>query len=362
MQVTGSGFGASEVVNLTDSNGALSGSADTGGSGSFTTSAVVAAGAQGGSDVVTATGTTSADSAQATFIVAAPAVSLASASASLGERVTISGTGFAPNESSTILVADGALLAQPATTDASGAFTTTAVPVACGPFYVGAEDTSGDISAQGPILTITCPVVDPISPGAAPPGGTVGVTVSGFYPGGEASAVLAWGGYGPCGGGGSPLDRAQLFSGIPVDGSGNLSTSVVLPLDAEGGCVTVREQVEVSGSQYTFSAGPPEFTNLPNLSVDGPTISTSPYPIAPGETVTVAGSGFGAGDSIVITDADNNTLATTTASSAGGFANLSVVIPAGSSDTYIVATDQQTGISTAGGWCVGPSYCMTASP
>ena len=181
VQVTVTGFGPSEVVDVTfQGQGAAVASCTTDSTGtcetgpSFTVPSVA-----DGAYQVTATGETSQLSASATFVVVAPAVSLSPASGGVGTSAQASFGGFGAGEQIAVSF-DGTATGDTCQADATGACTATFVVPAVG---VGSYQVTGTGASTEVSASASYQVVVALSPAYGLAGSSVSVTFAGFESG-----------------------------------------------------------------------------------------------------------------------------------------------------------------------------------
>ena len=189
-----------------------------------------------------------------------------------GEVVTLAGTHFAPSASVSITI-PGVATPIAATTDGSGAFSTTwTVPAgfALGPVIITATDTASNVASD----TVTV-VEAALNATDAPQGGTVHVTGTDFIPGENVTITLP--------GGGTTVVVADL--------NGDISYDWPVPATQAPGTVTFTATGD-SGRTASDNA---------TITLATATLSASPNPVVPGGTVTLTGGNFAPGEAITLT-------------------------------------------------------------
>ena len=236
----------------------------------------------------------------------------------VGTSVTIAGSNFGATQGSSTITFNGA--AATVTTWTSSQIVATvpaAVPSGAGPVSVTVNSI-----ASVPIATFTAikPVITSLAPPAAPIGGTVTLSGSGFGPSASGNQVL--------------------FNGTAATATAWRDTgiTVTVPSSATSGSVSVVED--------SYSSNSASFTVIESLSLSGLTPAIGPL----GTTVTITGTGFG------------STQSNSVASFYGAAANV-----VSWSDTSIVTTvpvGTSTGsvsVTVAGETAYGPIFFLTSS-
>ncbi|MFB9071572.1 choice-of-anchor G family protein [Citricoccus parietis] len=294
--VDGSGYPPSAEVDvqLLDPAGEpVPGTATTGASdenGDFTTTITVPQGTEPGAFEVEGVSGDVAETAPLTVedaVEAGPAdLSVSPGTVAPGEDVTVDGSGYPPSAEVDVQLLDpaGAPVPGTATTvtsDENGDFTTTiTVPEGTEPGAFEVEGVSGDVAETAPLTVESADEVGPadlsVSPGTVAPGEDVTVDGSGYPPNAEVEVQLL----DPEG---NPVPGTE--SAVTTDENGDFETTITVPegtepgdydVVAEAGDVTETAPLEV---QDAAEAGPAE-------------LSVSPGTVAPGEDVTVDGSGY----------------------------------------------------------------------
>ena len=211
---------------------------------------------------------TSFESATDTFTVE-PDIELNKTSATVGERVTIYGTGFRANR--TVRIRFESSTVETTSTNSRGSFTETfTVPES--------EHGSHDVSADDSTYRISTNISVEQSISITPESGATSteVTVNGTGFRGDRTIIITFEG-----------DRVDTRpSSVRSDSDGSFVASFDVPT-----CINRTPEIEAGDGRYTASA---EFTIIASLSVD-------PKSGVVGETTTITGHGFRSNRSIKIT-------------------------------------------------------------
>lgn len=326
IQVSGSGYAPGDAVVITI-GGVEAGTATAGAGGAFSTTVTVPTGAPVGASELVATGAVAGGAASPftvepvsydPFIVADPA------SVEPGGSTTVRGTGFAPGESVAVELFGAA---QSIDADGTGSFAVAFdAPDAPGTFTasaVGSEtalpvETAVTVTASGYTTSVAA------SPDPVIAGGSVTVSGGGYEPGESVTVTLG--------------DESRT---VEADGDGGFSTAFAIPVDAAAGTLAV-------GAVGATSQTPASASVVVQAAPAAPpaVISAAPDEAQQGAPVTVAGSGFGAGETVLVTLAGAETEAT--ASDDGSFSVIVVVPPtAGAGPATATATGSETGRSAS---------------
>ncbi len=251
----------------------------------------------------------------ASFSVIVRRITISPSSRSVGEQTTVSGNGFAASSSMTFYLDNAAVSAATATTtDASGSFTATLTMPAAprGSHTIKAQDASANYA------TATVTIVQKIT--TSPISGAVGdtITINGTGFTATKTVTFYW-------------DNAivSATTATTTDSGGSFTNSTFTVPSASRGSHTLKAQDSVGYSAvFTFTIAEK--------------ITITPTTGAPAATVTVAGSGFRATQTITI-KYNNVAISTNPAviytDSSGAF-NASFSVPAGLAGTYtVLATD-----------------------
>jgi hypothetical protein len=303
VNVTGSGFAASETNVIVTFDGAPQGSpATASATGAWTATFTVPA-AAGGSHSIGASGssTTAASTATVNFTVGA-GISLNKTNGAAGTSVTVTGSGFVAGESNVNVTFDGTPIGSPTQASSTGAWTATfTVPAAQGGTHaVGAFGSTTQASTVQVVnYTMGAGIAINKTSGAA--GTIVTVTGSGFGAGENGITVT--------------YDGNPIGSPLSASPTGGWTSNITVPFSAAG------QHTFGAGSQQTPNAGSASFKVTPAIAFN----TTSGFV---GASVTVSGSGFAANSAIQITYDGNaiNTNGTVTTDASGNFSK-TIVIP-----------------------------------
>ena len=290
--VSGTGFASSETVDVYwDSLADQVTTATSNASGSFTATFDVPTPTNNGSHTVIAAGTT-LDQATAAFTVG-PQITLAPTNGGVGSTVTVTGSGFSAGEDVGLAFDTTAVGTTVAGT--SGDISTTfTVPqgVLNGPHTVTATGLSSKLTGKA---TFTVGAVIKLKPASAAPGASVTVTGSGFHP--TEAVSLSFNG--------TALTPAAP---ITTDNQGGFTASFTVPATIAGSDPVVATGASgATGDQATAT-----------LSVKA-ALTLTPLEGRPGNQVQVSGQGFGADETVTLTDTEGDAIAAPLTNSVGSF-------------------------------------------
>jgi hypothetical protein len=303
--VSGQGFAADDTITISFDGVAVATSpaaVTTNSVGSFTATFVVPTAGQGDHTV-------RAEDATGNFVTETFAIgqsmSITPTQGLVGDQVTVSGTGFAANESITITLDDVAVATTPAviTTGADGSFSATfIVPSAAnGAHTVVAEDASGNSDAA----TYSVQHIMAMEPAEGKVGDQVTVSGSGFA-------------------GSSPItiffDNVNVGTATTAADGSLAGATFNVPVSAKG-AHTVKIQ-DASGNSDTAT-----FTT-------GETMAISPASGFVGDQIAATGTGFGANRSLTFY-IDNESVGATTTDANGSFSGI-FIIPASANGDHTV--------------------------
>jgi hypothetical protein len=226
-------------------------------------------------------------------------VTITPALAAVGDRITISGTGFAASQSVTIYLDDAS--AGSATTDSVGTVSQTSFTVPAsswGSHTIRIQDASGNYATA----SLSTKQSITLAPASGPIGTKVTVSGNGF----NANAAIT-----------ITLDDVPITTAVITDTKGSFSTILDIPASSGGA-----HQIKASDGTNTDTR---IFTVTATMSVN----PTSGYV---GTKVTVNGSGFLASLSVSITF--NNVLVKTVSADAKGSFTTNFEVPAQGGGTY----------------------------
>ncbi|NUL48331.1 choice-of-anchor G family protein [Cellulosimicrobium funkei] len=258
--------------------------------GDFTTTITVPEGAEPGAFEVEGVSGDVAETAPLTVedaVEAGPAdLSVAPGTVAPGEEVTVDGSGYPENAEVDVQLLDPAGEPVPGTettvtTDENGDFTTTiTVPEGTEPGAFEVEGVSGDVAESAPLTVEDAVEAGPaelaVSPGTVVPGEDVTVDGSGYPPNAEVDVQLL----DPAG---APVPGTETT--VTSDENGDFTTTITVPEGTEPGAF------EVEGVSGDVAETAP--LTVESADEAGPAdLSVAPGTVAPGEDVTVDGSGY----------------------------------------------------------------------
>jgi hypothetical protein len=271
-------------------------------------------------------------------LAAGESISLSPTSGPPGTTVTVSGSGFSSGDSGVVWfdinhngLLDPGEPNTPATADSGGGFSVSLVvpDVTTGSYDIKADvPLGGSVEASAP-FTVPSPSIS-ITPTSGPPGTSIIVVGINFKLGATVTIFFDLNSNGL-------LDSGESVGTVTASSSGAFSTTVSAPtLPSDTYNVRATDGVNTAPPGVTFT-----ITSA---------ISLSPTSGPPGTTVTVSGSGFGAGDSgTVCFDSDDNgqcdvgePSASVTASATGTF-TATLIVPDVAADTYDILADVPSG-------------------
>ncbi|MBI4284614.1 MAG: IPT/TIG domain-containing protein [Chloroflexi bacterium] len=311
--VTGSGFGLSETgITVTYDGTALTPNLTASSLGGWSTTITIPASASGSHTIDARGNTTLATTvADQTFTVT-PSISTSRTSGSPGSTATITGTGFAANETGITVTYDGTALASNLTANAQGGWSTT---ITIPPSTAGAHaiDASGNITSAATItgLTFTTGASISASRTTGPPGTSVTITGSGFGAG-ETGIVVTY-------------DGTALTPNLTASAQGGWSTTITIPPSTAGS-----HTIDAAGAITTATAiADITFTTTPTIAISRTSGTV-------GSPLTVSGSGFGANETGIVVTLDGSSLGSGVSASAQGGWSTNVVLPAAASGPHII--------------------------
>jgi hypothetical protein len=282
-------------------------------------------GAKQGFPFLDARGLTSARKAKATIhVVYRPSLHVTVPSLRPGQAAIITGSGFVPGSRdrvSIIIPRPGQpteTLSQDVKADGSGAFTTSiALPsnTRTGVFTVMAVDVVRGFQGQTSLTISVNPSITSVRPDPVLPGNGVTITGGGFAANSQITLHATFPLY--TGGPRTVTASAQ------TNGKGNFSARLYVPGKAASGSVRV---VAAGASAQTATS-----IHVRQVAAR---ISVSPGSVIPGQSVTILGSGYPAGDAVAITmsvtlmNGSKRTLHTTATATSQGSFSVTLPIPA----------------------------------
>jgi len=254
-----------------------------------------------------------AGQARPRLAAAAPTVTVSPASDNPGAMVTVSGSGFAANETVTLAFDGNLTYSSKAQATAAGQLPETAftIPPTSGPgahAVVATGATSGRKATAG--LTVTpapsSAATLTVAPGATTRGGAVSVSGGGFTPNEAVELTID--------GVSTPLTT------LHADAAGALpATTITIPYAATVGAHTLTARGTTSAKTATAAL---------TLNAVTATLTVVPASSTRGGAVTVSGGGFAAGESVTITiDGVSDPLAIARAGATGLLSPTSLTIP-----------------------------------
>lgn len=332
LDVSGTHFQPGETVNVDIvalSSSARLGTAQVDQSGNFSlTKVAVPANTPEGSVSVVATGASSKLSATAALKIGSRPVTLtlAQTSAKAGESLNVGGKGFIPGETVTLILSGGKLSAVTLATivvGTDGSFSQNGVIVPsfvpAGTYALVASGQASGRSARGQLTIQAPPAARPLisiidashlqgKPFNLSPGGLVQIAGSNFPSGAPITFQLVSG------------STTIKLATVAANGNGAVGPiGLTIPATTVAGSYTLQAQV---GGKTVASVD----THIAFLT---PHINVSTGTLTPGATVTVRGSGYAAGEQIVLAlnGAALVTRPTTVLVNSGGYFTLSFVVP-----------------------------------
>lgn len=280
---------------------------------------------------VVATGVTSNRQATANVTVQAPTPTVVVSPTSVNPTgtVAITGTHFQPGETVTIdlVTLAGTTRLGTATVDSTGGFTSSnlAIPQNTpeGTASVVITGVTSHLSATTQLKIGALPASVTVTPATVSPGGTVGISASGFIPGETVGIGLR----------GGPIAAFTLATVVVGTGGGVSIQNVTIPGFLPAGSYTLTIAGQTSGRSATTSltvqAPRPA---APIISIISPTSANGNAPVlSPGGLLQVAGSNFPAGARITLALAGGSgapVLTTITANDQGSFGPIGLTVPA----------------------------------
>ncbi len=314
IQVQVTGFGPSETVEIRwdSETGPVLTRLTTSGNGSGSGSFTIPLDSARGSHPITGLGTTSTVRAWSAVEVLALDVTVAPAAGSPRQRVTVSGSGFAPNETVDVFWDGNTTPAENATADASGNATVVSsaplMPTGDHPVKLKGR-TSG---RQGTARFTVVPSIS-LYPTSGP-GGTV-VTVKGRGWGRGATVGVYW-------------NRTSSSSGVRVcnltaSSTGSFTCQFTVPNVA----LARYPVVGVSGSQTASATFRVTAATVSGSTTPTIVMSLSPESGSPRDYVTVQGSGFAPGETVELRWNDSSTASATAKANSSGTVSIRTRVP-----------------------------------
>ncbi len=307
--ISGTGFTADSTYTVKfGTTNVASGPCD--GSGAFTTSFSVPTKARGQYPVTVTTG--AGDTSNPINFTITPKVTLSPSSGAVGDTVTVNGTGFKASSSVTIYFDTTSV--GTATTDANGSFNgaTFTVPESLrGTHTVKGKDADGD----SPTVDFTISQKVTITPTSGSVGDTVTVNGTGFA---ASSNITIY------------FDTTNVGTATTNATGSFTNNTFTIPSTSRGSHIIKAQDASSNYATATFAVAHK--------------ITITPTNGAPGMTVTVNGSGFGASKTVTIkynAAAVTTTPATINTDATGSF-TASFIVPASVAGTYAVEVSDGT--------------------
>jgi hypothetical protein len=246
-----------------------------------------------------------------------PEITVTPDSGTVGQKINVAGTGFASEEEDIEVTFDGEARKENITADEDGSWTASiAVPIrTCGRYDIDASGTSTRARDVDDVkFTVVAGVA--VTPALAYVGDEITVTGGGFAPGEDGVKVT--------------FDGTVMATNIPVDTHGCWESSFALPASAYGS-----HTVSASGD----TTKPAVTTTLnTKTKIEG----LSPVEGAPGDSVTLTGSGFSSNKKLTVTVGGKNANLGDVRSQTNGNVKITFQVPKGSPEgkQSVVVTDE----------------------
>jgi hypothetical protein len=317
--VTGEGFGANQsgITVAFDREIVTSVSSDT--RGSWTLELTVPP-AKKGTYPIKASGGGSEE--QTSFSVG-PGLAINKPQAGPGESITVTGGGFAPNETGIVLKLGDTTLASGITANADGSWDTSFVipPLPANSYKLtasGPQTSAGSIQER--IITLTTRLT--LKPESASPGNTVVLSGQGFGANEQGLSIL--------------YDDVAVVSGINTDGSGAFTRSFAIPPSTAG-----RHSIVVGGSGSGVASGSGiNFQVRPGFLMES---ATGPS----GVTMQLVGTGFGPDEPDIEIKFGAETVLSGVSADENGSFEQSFLVPPTPAGQQIISASSPSGSLTA---------------
>lgn len=252
-----------------------------------------------------------------------PKITVTPDSGTVGQKINVAGTGFASEEEDIGVTFDGEARKENITADEDGSWTASiAVPICtCGRYDIDASGTSTRARDVDDVkFTVVAGVA--VTPALAYVGDEITVTGGGFAPGEDGVKVT--------------FDGTVMATNIPVDTHGCWETSFILPPSAYGSH-TVSASGETTAAVTT--------TLNTKTKIEG----LSPVEGAPGDSVTLTGSGFYSNKKLTVAVGGKNANLGDVRSQTNGNFVVSFRVPKGTPQgtRTLVVTDEGGGTDSA---------------
>lgn len=298
--IAGGGFTANTSITLSATFPLYGGgtrtvttTAQTNGSGSFSTHLSVPANAAASTVAVTAQGPNGRASAQLRTRELAASITASPAAALPGSTITVSGSGYLAGAKIDVSVAvrltngSTTTLTTSAPANGQGQFRTALhIPAnAVGGTYtiVGRSALSGRAPSTRLLIGNVAPSIV-AAPAAAVPGSQIAITGSGYLPGAKVGVSVN-----------VKLTNgkiATLSTSATANASGRFTATLGIPANAVGGTYTIVGKSQLSGRAPTarliISKLAPSIVSVPTTAVPGTPVTINGFGFAPGQTITLS--------------------------------------------------------------------------
>ncbi len=295
--VTISGLSAGSYSIKWDGVGVKQGTLSGGGSVSFTVPDTA-----GGSHIVSVDNPTGTEVLSVAFSVL-PSLAINTDTGVVGDEITVTGKGFAVAEHNIVISYDGTSVQTGIIAGNTGSWDSTfALPVSAKGSHT--IEASGQTTHEGDVPTLTVTIAPEIS--ANPSSGNVGssVNISGDGFGKSESGIQII------------YDGTGIKTGISADSKGSWTGSFTIPNSTKGG-----HTIDASGASTKAD-------EVPDLSfIVSSAVTVKPASGAAGDTVTIAGCGFGGNESGITITLDGNVVKSDITANNEGCWNSSMTIP-----------------------------------
>ncbi|MBI2869823.1 MAG: IPT/TIG domain-containing protein [Chloroflexi bacterium] len=309
--VTGSGFGAGETgIGVIYDGVPIASGITASPQGGFSTSIAIPP-SYSGIHAISAAGPMTPATPNVSFTVK-PAVAVGQAGGAPGRSLTVTGAGFGPNEAGITVTLDGSPVASNIRASAQGSWTASFV-VPASPAGSRTIHASGTGTTAGAVAEVAFNISPSIAVNQATgaPGTPVTVTGAGFAAN-EAGITVTF-------------DGSTVASNIRASALGSWTASFVVPVSASG-----PHTVHASGPSTLAAAIPGVAFNVsPGITLNQPSGS-------PGESISIAGSGFTPGETGISITYDGIPVASGITANSQGSWSASFIVPASTSGTHTV--------------------------
>ncbi|MCJ7515687.1 MAG: IPT/TIG domain-containing protein [Dehalococcoidia bacterium] len=241
-----------------------------------------------------------------------PSISISADSGVEGDEITVDGNGFAVSESNIVVTYDGTNTKTGITAGSTGSWETTfALPTSAkGSHSVGASGQTTNAS-NVPSVTVTINPRISMSPASGNVGNSVTVSGTGFGKS-EGSIVVAY-------------DGTNIKTGLSADSKGSWDVAFIIPNSTKGG-----HTIDASGSST-------EADDVPDLTfIVSSAVTVKPGSGYVGDTITIAGCGFGGNESGITITLDDNIIKSDVVANSEGCWNSSMTVPAAIAGNHVI--------------------------